>query len=370
MKVVLLIDHFGAGGAQRQMAGLACLLKERGVDVYVYTYFPNNFYAEQLKQNGVSCEMVKGAESHWKRFFLLRKKLIASKPDWVVAYLDTPCIIASLVRWSGGKFRLIVSERNTTQALTRRERLKFWLYRKADYIVPNSYSQGDFVCSHFPQYKEKTVVIPNFVDLTKFACATERHRQQPAVILVVASIWASKNTKGFIDAVRLLRQQRNDFVVKWFGLNLNTPVLQNKVYMEECLRKIEEYGLEDIVFLCPKTKQIAEEYRKADYFCLPSFYEGTPNVLCEAMASSLPVICSCVCDNPKYVHEGENGILFDPHNVQDMAAKLDFALQLSEEQYASYGRRSRAIAEKDMSEQVFADRYMSLLKDPHDGQAE
>lgn len=370
MKVVLLIDHLGAGGAQRQLAGLACMLKERGVDVSVFTYYPIMFYEEILQQHHVPCEVIEEAGSYRRRFFCLRKKLLAAQPDWVVAYLDTPCIMASLIRWAGGKFRLIVSERNTTQALTRRERLKFWLYRKADFIVPNSYSQGDFVCSHFPQYKEKTVVIPNFVDLTKFACATERHRRQPAVILVVASIWASKNTKGFIDAVKLLRQRRDDFVVKWFGLNPNTPVLQNRVYMEECQRKVKEYGLEDTVFLYPKTKQIAEEYRKADYFCLPSFYEGTPNVLCEAMASSLPVICSRVCDNPKYVHEGENGILFDPHNVQDMAAKLDFALQLSEEQYASYGRHSRAIAEKDMSEQVFADRYMSLLKDPHDGQAE
>lgn len=361
MKVVLLIDHLGAGGAQRQLAGLACMLKERGVDVSVFTYYPIMFYEEILQQHHVPCEVIEEASSHRRRFFCLRKKLHATQPDWVVAYLDTPCIMASLVRWSGGKFRLIVSERNTTQTLTRRERLKFWLYRKADYIVPNSYSQGDFVCRHFPQYKAKTVIIPNFVDLTKFACATERLRQQPTVILVVASIWASKNTKGFIDAVRLLRQRRNDFVVKWFGLKLDTTVVQNRVYMEECLRMVKEYGLEDIVFLYPKTKQIAEEYRKADYFCLPSFYEGTPNVLCEAMASSLPVICSNVCDNTKYVHEGENGFLFDPHNVQDMAAKLDFALQLSEEQYASYGRRSRAIAEERMSERTFVERYMNLF---------
>lgn len=295
---------------------------------------------------------------------------MASKPDWVIAYLDTPCIMASLARWSGGKFRLIVSERNTTQTLTRRERLKFWLYRKADYIVPNSYSQGDFVCKHFPQYKGKTVVIPNFVDLEKFVSSAERRRRQPVVILVAASIWASKNTKGFIDAVRLLRQHRDDFVVKWFGLDLRPTIPQNKAYMEECQRMVKEYGLEDTVLLYPKTKQIAEEYRKADYFCLPSFYEGTPNVLCEAMASSLPVICSRVCDNPKYVHEGENGFLFDPHDVKDMAAKLDFAMQLNEEQYVSYGRRSRAIAEKDMSEQVFTDRYMTLLRDPRDGQTE
>ena len=83
------------------MAGLACLLKERGVDVSVYTYFSYNFYVEQLKQSGVPYEVVKGAESHWRRFFYLRKKLLAAQPDWVVAYLDTPCIMASLV--NGGQ---------------------------------------------------------------------------------------------------------------------------------------------------------------------------------------------------------------------------------------------------------------------------
>ena len=49
MKVVLLIDHLGAGGAQRQLAGLACMLKERGVDVSVFTYYPIMFYEEILQ---------------------------------------------------------------------------------------------------------------------------------------------------------------------------------------------------------------------------------------------------------------------------------------------------------------------------------
>ena len=159
-------------------------------------------------------------------------------------------------------------------------------------------------------------------------------------------------------------------MVKWFGLDLRPTIPQNKAYMEDCQRMVKEYGLEDTVLLYPKTKQIAEEYRKADYFCLPSFYEGTPNVLCEAMASSLPVICSRVCDNPKYVSEGENGFLFDPHDVQDMAAKLDAALRLGEAQYVSFGRRSRAIAEERMSDQVFVERYLTLLRDPHDGKTE
>ena len=361
MRTVLLIDSLGAGGAQRQLAGLACMLKERGVDVMICTYYPIMFYGKQIEEHGVPCEMITDGGSMWKRFSLLRKKLLALQPDVVVAYLDTPCILASLIRLSGVKFKLIVSERNTTQKLSKRERLKFWLYRKADCIVPNSYAQGEFVCKHYPRYSEKTVVIPNFVDLQKFAFQGMRRRSNRPVILVAASVWPSKNTKGFIEAVRLLKQRRSDFVVKWFGVNMSTTIQQNKVYMDDCLQLIKEYGLEETCFLYPKTQQIDEEYRKADYFCLPSFYEGTPNVLCEAMACSLPIVCSSVCDNPKYVHEGENGFLFNPRDIHDMADKLEMALNLEEEEYGTYSVQSRSIAEQYMSEQMFVERYMALF---------
>ena len=157
-----MIDHLGAGGAQRQLVGLARMLKEKDVDVTVYTYFQVFFYGDELRQCGVPCVLVKDADNHRKRFFRLRKTLLDAQPDVVVAYLDTPCIMACLVRCLGGKFRLIVSERNTTQVLTFRERVKFWLYRKADYIVPNSYAQGEWVRRQYPRYEAKTFVIPNF----------------------------------------------------------------------------------------------------------------------------------------------------------------------------------------------------------------
>ncbi len=360
-RVALFIDHLGAGGAQRQIVGLAGMLKERGVDVTVYTYYPNMFYGSLLSQYGVPCEVIEGSGGQLKRFSQVRKKLMGAKPDVVVAYLDSPSMMACAVRCLGGKFRLIVSERNTTQVITRRERVKFWLYRYADCIVPNSYAQGEFIKTHFPKYAGKTVVISNFVDLDRFAFHGERQRGKKAVIMVAASVWASKNTKGFIEAVRLLRERRDDFVVKWFGLIPDTPIQRNREYMDDCLRLVKENGLADVMLFYPKTKTIEEEYRKADFFCLPSFYEGTPNVLCEALASSLPVISSRVCDNPHYVHEGENGFLFDPHQPADMASKLESALCLTDSQYVGYCQRSRAIAEQTMSGKVFVEKYLSLL---------
>ena len=132
------------------------MLKERGVDVSVFTYYPIMFYEEILRQHHVPCDVIEEAGNHRRRFFCLRKKLLAAQPDWVVAYLDTPCIMASLIRWAGGKFRLIVSERNTTQLLTRRERLKFWLYSYQQHlgIVLGLPSQG--LKQMIPSHREKT----------------------------------------------------------------------------------------------------------------------------------------------------------------------------------------------------------------------
>ena len=52
-----------------------------------------------------------------------------------------------------------------------------------------------------------------------------------------------------------------------------------------------------------------------DAFCLPSFKEGYPNVIVEAMSCELPVLCSKICENPVIVEDNINGFLFDPHNI-------------------------------------------------------
>ena len=44
MKILLFTDSLGAGGAQRQLVGLAVLLKQQGYEVKVCTYFDIDFF--------------------------------------------------------------------------------------------------------------------------------------------------------------------------------------------------------------------------------------------------------------------------------------------------------------------------------------
>jgi len=359
MKLLLFIDSLGAGGAQRQLVGLANMLHEEGHEVKVCSYFDIPFFKPDLDKAGVANEIIPDAADAKRRPIAVTKYLRRQRPDWVIAYLETPSLLACLAKLMGCRFKLIVSERNTTQTVGMNERVRFALFRLADAIVPNAYAQERYLEEAHPWMKDKLRTIPNFVDLEKYR-TEERHCSATPLILVAASVWNSKNVKNFILATKILKERNANFRVEWYGI-VDNGMEANRIYLEECLQMIEETGIADVFSLLPKTQQIAEKYKQADYFCLPSFYEGTPNVICEAMASGLPVVCSRVCDNPIYVEDGINGHLFDPNEPADMADKLEAALRLSSDEYTEYSRSSRKRAEELLSQDRFLEQYLTIL---------
>lgn len=274
----------------------------------------------------------------------------------MVAYQETPSLLACMAKVNGCKFRLIVSERNTTQTVGMNERVRFFLYRWADAIVPNSYAQENYLISHYPWMQKKLKTITNFVDLDYFSFIERKKRKVPEIV-IAATIWSSKNTLGFIEAVKKLVDRNCRFHVSWYGKsNIDMD------YYNESLQKIQEYGIQDYIELKDKTKQIKNVYHNADLFCLPSFYEGTPNVICEAISTGLPVACSDVCDNYIYVKPGCNGVLFDPNNPNDMANKISQLLYISSLEFEKYQKNSRQIALGKLSKDVFVDAYVKIIE--------
>ena len=64
MKILCLIEALGSGGAERQMVGLASLLKKDGNDVAVMTYYPKDFYKYVLDEAGIEHIYVEKAQSN------------------------------------------------------------------------------------------------------------------------------------------------------------------------------------------------------------------------------------------------------------------------------------------------------------------
>ena len=355
-RILCIIENLGSGGAERQLSGLAVMLKQQGYEVEVWYYVKNEFYLPYLQENGVVGRFLPEAASSKKRYFALRKHIREYQPDTVISYSASPSMIACVLKRLRAKFRLVVSERNTTQKLTRSEKLRFFCYRWTDVIVPNSHSQAQFIENHFPKLSCKVKVITNFVDTDRFKPSNEPIPSHEETHMVcVGRLMPQKNLPRFIEAVGKVVAAGYKLHVDWFGQNLKDT------YSAECHKAIQDNHLkQNFVFHAPSSS-IQEEYQKADVFCLPSLYEGFPNVLCEAMSCGKPVLCSRVCDNPNIVQEGENGLLFDPLNVDDIVATIERYLDLPLEKKKDMGKISREIAVSLFSEISFINNYLQLL---------
>lgn len=89
--------------------------------------------------------------------------------------------------------------------------------------------------------------------------------------------------------------------------------------------EIAERGLADRVFLTGFREDVPNVLAASDVLVLPSFREGTPRVITEAMASGLPVVATDIAGIPEQIEDGENGYLIptgDPHELRERIVDL------------------------------------------------
>src|SRR6185437_5869118 len=149
LKILLVVDHFGSGGAQRQIVELARGLKRRDHTVEMFAYFPGrNFFRPSLDEQRIMVhEYDKGLGFS---FGVVRKlvSVIADRNiDIVVSYLSSPNIYAELAKLIAPRSKLIVSERTSyrddkslASAFLRRA-----MHSIADHVVANSQAQCEWL---------------------------------------------------------------------------------------------------------------------------------------------------------------------------------------------------------------------------------
>ena len=354
-KILCLIDSLGSGGAQRQMVGLAALLKEEGYEVKVVIYYDIPFYLTQLQESGVDYEYVSCSKGLVNRLRRIDHTIKQYKPNVVISYLDTPNILSCLIHSLHKKdWKLVVSERNTTQSLSLRERIKFALYRFADVIVPNSFSQADFISKHYPKYGGKCHVITNFVDTEVFRPKDEKAQSETLHIIGVGRVLKQKNIPMLIEAVHLVLKKGIKMHVDWYGSKFDT--------YNECMQLIKRNGLDNDFEFHEPCSDIIKKYQESDLFVLPSIYEGFPNVLCEAMSCGLPVIATDVCDNGRIVRHEENGYLVPSGDASKFADRLLQFIALPWEKRVIMGEKSRSISLDQFSKEAFVKKYIKLFE--------
>lgn len=129
------------------------------------------------------------------------------------------------------------------------------------------------------------------------------------MVLSVGEVNKNKNHKVGIEALAKLNDPNVYYVICGRG-----PLMDAH---KELAKELE---VEDRVIFTGYRTDVADFYKMADVFLFPSFREGLPVAVMEAMASGLPVIATKIRGNADLVQEG---FLFDPMDIDGIAEAIE-----------------------------------------------
>ena len=347
MKILFLIDSLGSGGAQRQVVTLSRYLTDRGHDVSILVYAEEDFFEPQVRENGVRVIKL-FATNYVKRIWAVRKAIHQGGYNAVISFLDTPNFLNNLSAISRHrKWKVITSERSNKEAMlhSRKGRICGWFQRYSDALVCNSYNAEAMWLRHYPQYKDKMHTIYNAVEVPKGDTHYIPRRNGKLHLVVAASYQYLKNPIGLIRAVALMDPYSQEQLrVDWYG-RLYVSDIEKDLAYQEALTLIHKHRLSDIIHLHEPTTEIHSKMKEADFVGLFSQLEGLPNVICEGMSLSKPIIMSRVSDYNILV-DHRNGFLCDWDNELSIKDALEKALQLTTDEILDMGANSYSRAQK------------------------
>lgn len=198
-----------------------------------------------------------------------------------------------------------------------------WLSRYTDVLI--TINKEDY--ERAKTFKAgKVCYIPGVgIDLKKFHTTDESHKEkrnwlcsefgipeEALILLSVGEVNKNKNHRVVIEALGKLGRKDIYYVICGKG-----PLSDKYKSMAH------QFNIANQVVLAGYRTDVADFYKAADVFVFPSYREGLPVSIMEAMASGLPIIATKIRGSSDIVKENVNGILLNPDDIESFANSID-----------------------------------------------
>ncbi len=203
---------------------------------------------------------------------------------------------------------------------------KLWVYKVlnlCDSFIVLTKKISDKLKGRFPE--KSIAILPNPVDLNNFKDSRSKKRQNN-ILLYLGTFFTEKGVYDLIKAAPLIIRELPNIKIVLCGAK-----------GEKNLKKeIEKSNLESRIEVREWVDGISKKEMlfESTALILPSYSEGIPNVILEAMSSHLPIIATPVGGIPSILKDEENCLFFTPGDIDDLKSKVvrifkDKALQAS-----------------------------------------
>ncbi len=334
LRVGLIVGQLSYGGAESQLFELA---RGLGADFEPFVYCLSEKvepYGRLLRESGIKVRIL---PSHGS-FDVLRAAALAKalREDRIVlahAFLFIGSAYAYLATRGRSGITLVSSARNCKREPNPiRRSIMRRAFRASSAVICNSREMAAFAGRHYGLPGSLATVVYNGVDTDRFVPA--RQVSEGRRVGTVGRIEEQKNLDMFMEVAASLVSEEAGAVFEIVGEG------SLRSYYET---KASTLGLGGSVCFRGTTADIPSFLASLNQFWLTSKWEGTPNVVLEAMAAGVPVLATSVGGVPEIVEDGGCGYLFEPGDSEGFS-RAALAVLGDSELRSRLGERGRELA--------------------------
>ena len=199
---------------------------------------------------------------------------------------------------------------------------------------------------------KEIIVVNNGVDTNFFIPVKNRKKEN--YILYSGRLETRKGLVDFIESAKYVCREHAD--IKFILTGKGTI----KNYLE---RRINDLGLKKNFYFAGFVdwSRLLEYYQNATIYVLPSYYEGLPTTLLEAMSCGIPSIATDVEGSSELIKDGETGLLVPPRNPEKLAEAI-LRLLADEELRKRIGANARGHIVSNYDWEIITDRVEEAYK--------
>ena len=354
LKVCFLAGTLGRGGAERQLIYMLRALQNAGVSTRVLCLTRGEALEEEIRAMGIEVKWV-GA-SRWRPIRLCRiiQELRRRPADIVQSAHFYTNIYAAVAGRLLGISSIGAVRSDLSSELECNGMLGWGQLHLPKLLICNSKLARQRALAKGIQ-SDHIHLIPNVADVPELRKQSDGNGEDGVRILFAARLTQEKRLDRFLGAVRKIADSRPD-------LNFKAMIAGDgplRARLEDLADSLDLRGR--YVEFLGELADLKSTYEKSDLLVLASDWEGTPNVLLEAMGFALPVVATNVGGVPELVRNGENGFIVETNDAESMANSI-VALIENPELRKSMGASGRRIVLENYSPSSLAEKLLGVYQ--------